>query len=122
MASKIGRDLPQYAVLSVSAKVEDPNSIPQFSAINLKGEFSEKAVGVANVFGEKIVAICILGTIPCRVENGQTIKAGDPLSPNSNGQIKLANKELGETIIGYAIDEVENANGDYITIFVNANP
>ena len=120
MPAKNSHSLTQYPVLSVTVQTAPGQEPEPYTAVNLQGVPSVNARGVVNTTREGAINVVVLGQIPVKVANGTTLTKGQAVSSNSSGQIIAATNTTD--ILGYSLDAVTAADGQYIEIIVNPVP
>lgn len=117
MPAKSGQYLRQYSLLSTTASVAVGTEVDSYLGVNLAGAVAANALGVSNVTREGAVNIVLLGQMPIKVKDGVTIAKGGPVTTDAAGLLIPATNAT--QILGYALDAVTSASGDYIEIVVN---
>lgn len=120
MAAKSGQYLRIYGLLHTTAEVALGSEPENYYAVDASGAYSDEALGVVEVTRDGFVSICVLGQMPCKVENGATFVAGDALTTNEAGEVKKAT--AGDNVLGIALEPVTNALDLFAEIFVKPVP
>ena len=108
---------PEGVISSITASVTEGSEPALGTAVNVFGVPSTSAIGVIHNSRNGFVTIALLGQIPVKVADGQSISAGAMVASNSSGRIE--NATATSNVLGYALEGVDLANGDFIQIFVN---
>ena len=117
MSAKNGDFLRQHTLLTTTASVTVGSEPDLYTAVTLAGAPSINSRGVVVNSRDGFVTICTLGQVPVKVADGATITKGAPVSINANGEI-IAQLAARDTL-GFALEGVTSASGDYIELFVN---
>ena len=120
MPAENAQYLMKYNVLSVTAEVTVGAEPAIGLATDLDGATSVNARGVVLNSRDGFVTISILGQVPVKVADGETIAKGDPVSVNAIGE--LISNAATLDVLGMALEGVTSASGDYIIVAVNPQP
>lgn len=117
MPATDGNYLRQYSLLSKTVEVTAGSEPALYLAVDLLGALSASARGVVINSREGLITVCMLGQVPVKVKDGETITLGSPVSVDANGEV-IAQTAATDTL-GIALEEVTAASGQYIELFVN---
>lgn len=111
---------PEGVISSITINVAEGSEPPLGTAVDLAGSPSASARGVVFNSRNGYITVALLGQIPVKVANGQTISAGAPVSSNANGEI--INATANSNVLGFALEDITASNNSYIKVFVNVRP
>lgn len=120
MSATNGDFLRQYSVLSTTVEVTVGSEPDLYLAVDLSGAPAADARGVVSNSREGLITVVLLGQVPVKVANGETIAIGDPVAANADGE--LIAQTAATDSLGIALDAVTTASGEYIEVFVNPRP
>lgn len=117
MPAKNGDYLRQHSLLSTTVEVAVGSEPELYTAVNLAGAPSVNSRGVVTNSREGFITITTLGQVPVRVADGVNIAKGAPVGVNASGFV--VPQAAASDTLGFALDSVTAASGDYIEVYVN---
>jgi hypothetical protein len=111
---------PEGVVSSITIEKESGAEVEVGLAVDLYGHVGTNAKGVVINSRDKAQTVAMLGVVPVKVLDGVNIAVGQAVSSNTNG-LAIPSAPAAD-IIGYALDAVTGADGDYIRVFLNPQP
>lgn len=120
MSAKSPEYLRSYTVQTVTAAVTAGSEPANGLCVDLAGAASANARGVVVNSRDGFVTICIAGTAPAKVKDGETIAVGGAVSSDANGELIATTTAVD--VLGFALQAVDTASGDYIEIAIAPQP
>lgn len=104
-------------ISSITVNVAEGSEPALGTAVDLAGAPSASARGVVFNSRNGYITVALLGQIPVKVADGQTISAGAPVASNASGEI--INATATSNVLGLALESITSADNAYIEVFVN---